>query len=205
MAQTTTPAATQERVYVTLEDGRSVPALTIDRVNSIINGMVKNGKVLTAEDNGKYIKGLKIVGDGNAYSGPIGLRYIYNVDLLSHAAYTGNGPKKMEALAAMQKAKQSGDLLEMHNACREFMNAITVSFSLPSQKFTNNQLIKAQVDVVTTDNGSLITLKNVAEMEAETLKPRAEIKYDLSALVDGFNPTELISKKAPIADENALS
>lgn len=188
------PAQTRERVLVTLEDGRSVEALTRERMNEILNGMAKKGKVLTAADEGEYFEGIKVIGNGNAFEGPIGLRYIYNVDLLSHVAYAGKSPKKLEALAELKAAEESGDLLAIHNACRKVMNVLTVSFNAPSQAFSNNQLIKAQVEVVTTDNGSLITLRNVSAMPAKKIGVRGEtIKFDITDLV------------TPTSDEDALS
>jgi hypothetical protein len=207
-AQASIQVAQEPKVYVTLPNGNSVQALTIARVNAIIKGMIKNGKVLTGADNGKYVKGVKVIGDGNAFDGAIGLRYIYNVDLISDVAYNSNSPKKAQALAAIQEAKKTGDLLAMHNACREFLNAITVSFSVASAQFSNNQLIKAQVELVTTDNGSLLTLRNISAQEAETLKARPELKYDLSALVDSFDPTLLPTGETvaqAVSAENALS
>jgi hypothetical protein len=161
--------------------------------------MIAKGKVLTAGDNGRYIKGITVQGDGNAFEGKLGLRYIYNVDLVSMVAL--EGPKATAAAAAIDTALENGDLLAVHNACRQYMNAVTVSFNATSKQFSSRDLVKAQVNVVTTDNGSLITLDKVAAEAAEKLTARPELKY-----VPKFKSTLLVSTPAAtLAPEDAMS
>jgi hypothetical protein len=174
MSQTTAPV----RTMVTIENGTQVQAITPDRLEAIVNGMIAKGKVLTMDDNGRYIKGMSIQGNGNAHEGAIGLRYIYNVDCISHVAMSG--PKAIEAEKAIAAALENGDLLAIHNACRDYLNAVTVSFSVPAQSFERGQLITAQVRTVTTDNGSLITLEKVVAQQAEALKARPDLKKTFS-------------------------
>jgi hypothetical protein len=159
---------------VVLENGTTVQALTPERLEAIVNGMIAKGKVLTMEDDKRYIKGIAIQGDGNAHEGNIGLRYIYNVDLVSMVAT--QGPKAIAAQAAINAALETGDLLAVHNACREYLNAVTVSFSVPSRTFNRGDLVRAQVRTVTTENGSLITLEKISAEPAEALKARPELK-----------------------------
>ena len=165
----------QPRLMVTLENGSQVQALTPERLEQIVNGMIAKGKILTMADDKRYIKGLAIQGNGNAYEGAIGLRFIYNVDLLSQVAMTA--PKAVAALEAIHQSLADGaDLLSIHNACRAYLNAVTVSFSVATQAFNAGELVQASVRTVTTENGSLITLEKVTAQAAEVLKARPELK-----------------------------
>jgi hypothetical protein len=184
---------------VTLEDGRSVQAMTPDVVQDIVAGMMKKGKVLTAQHEGKLIEGIKVIGDGNFVESKIGSRFIYNTDLLSEVAFNGN--KLQEAADQMNAATDAagGDLLKIHTAGRKFLNALTVSFSVPTAKFQNGELVQAQIEVVTTERGSLITLRNISHQRAERLKPTGK-SFNLTALLDarkGAKATELPDVTAP--------
>lgn len=182
-AQDTATPAVAPRVMVTLEDGRSVQAMTPEVVQNIVDGMMKKGKALTQAHDGKLIEGIKVIGDGNFVESKIGPRFIYNTDLLSEVAFSGN--KLQEAADEMNAAIDAagGDLLKVHTAGRKFLNALTVSFSVPTAKFNNGELVQAQVELVTTERGSLITLRNVSHQRAERLRPTGK-GFNLSALLD---------------------
>ena len=150
-----------------VRNGRAIEALTLARVQAIINGT----RVLRASDNGKYIDGLKVIGDGNynpstpQASGKVSpASFIYNISLVSEVALSGN--KYQQAVAAL---KAAGDDVELvHDACNDILNAVRVSFNTPKKSFTNGQLVKGMVAVITTEKGSLIKLENVTAMPAES-------------------------------------
>lgn len=182
--QTTTveTAAPRERVYV-VRNGRQVEALTPERIQSMIAGMEKKGKMLSGADAGRLIEGILVVGDGTPFEGPIGLQYIYNTDLLSEVAYSGN--KFQAATDALNEAisEANGDIEAIHDACRSFMNALTISFSTATQKFANGELIQARVELVTTDRGSLLTLRNASHQRAEKLKAKPASSFNLTQML----------------------
>lgn len=188
----------QPRLMVTLENGSQVQALTPERLEQIVNGMITKGKILTMADDARYIKGVSIQGNGNAHEGAIGLRYIYNVDLLSQVAMSA--PKAVAALEEIYKSLADGaDLLSIHNACRAYLNAVTVSFSVATQAFNAGQLIQASVRTVTTENGSLITLEKVKAQDAEVLKARPDLKVSFNFKRDAVElPTGSAKKEEKI-------
>ena len=182
---------------VTLDNGQTVQALTPERLVAIVNGMIAKGKVLTVGDDGRYLKGLSIQGNGNPFEGPIGLRFIYNVDVVSHVAM--GSPKALEAEKAISVAMEHGDVLEIHNACRAYLNAVTISFNEASRKFENGQLISARVRVVTTDNGTLISLEKAVAQAAEVLVARPELKHKFSFMnrADAELPENTVEATSP--------
>lgn len=201
----------QPRIMITLENGSQVAALTPERLEQIVNGMIAKGKILTMADDKRYIKGLAIQGNGNAHEGAIGLRYIYNVDLLSQVAMTA--PKAEAALAEIhQSLKDGANLLSIHNACRAYLNAVTVSFSVATQAFDAGQLVQASVRTVTTDNGSLITLEKVTAQAAEVLKARPDLKMNfgfkreaVELKTEGAKNEEKIDVKAALGADKVVS
>jgi hypothetical protein len=160
-----TAVAPQAPVMV-VRNGQSIQALDLARVQAIIGGT----RVLRASDNGKYIDGIKVIGNGNFNpstvqpSGKLSpASFIYNVNLVSEVAMSGN--KYQAAVAALNAA---GDDVELvHDACNDILNALRVSFNTPKQSFSNGQLIKGTITVVTTEKGSLIKMENVTAMPAE--------------------------------------
>lgn len=193
--------AQEARTMITL-GGKTFEALTPTRIDAMVAGMTKKGKELRMEHAGKRIKGIKVIGDGQPFDGPIGRRYIYNVDLLSEVAF--EGPKAQAAFETLVAAVESGNATaeEIHNCCREYMNAITVSFSIPSKKFQSGELVVASVEAITTKNGNLLTLNNVIAVEAEALKAEPAKKFSLAKLLGDRLATELVSTPAPVSMES---
>lgn len=158
--------ATAPSKDVVIRNGKAIQPLTLERLQAIISGT----RVLTANEHGKYIDGIKVIGDGNFNpsivqpSGKLSpASHIYNVNLISEVAMSGN--KYQAAIAALNAAK--GDVELTHDACNDVLNALRVSFNTPKKSFVNGQLIKGTVTVVTTEKGSLIKLENVTAMPAE--------------------------------------
>lgn len=154
-------------VVMVVRNGKAIQALDLARVQAIIGGT----RVLTANDHGKYIDGFKVIGNGNfnpsapQASGKLSpASFIYNVNLISEVAMSGN--KYLTAVAALNAAK--GDVELTHDACNDILNALRVSFNTPKQSFVDGQLVKGSVTVVTTEKGSLIKMENVTAMPAES-------------------------------------
>jgi hypothetical protein len=163
---TAAAAAAPQTAVMVVRNGKAIQALDVARLQAIISGT----RVLTANEHGKYIDGIKIIGDGNFNpslvqpSGKLSpASFIYNVNLISEVAMSGN--KYQSAIAALNAAK--GDVELTHDACNDVLNALRVSFNTPKKSFVNGQLIKGTVTVVTTEKGSLIKMENVTAMPAE--------------------------------------
>ena len=196
--QTAPGAATL--VSVTLENGQVVNAMTPERVLAIINGMATKGKSFGPADDGRYIQGLTIQGQGNLFNGPLGPVVIYNVDAISEIAM--QSPKALELEAAIAVAMVSGDLLQVHNACRAYLNHCTISFNTPASAplFSKGSLVQAQVRFINraAEEGKpevrIMTVEKVIRQEAERLTP----KFGLAKKTFGFLSTSRSAAEIPV-------
>lgn len=92
------------------------------------------------------------------------MKTIYNTRVNSHVAMLNE--RNREILKGAVAAEQDGDMETAHAAFNDYLNKIQVSFSVilnPGQKnkvFSNGDLVKGRVELITTENGQLLTLEN---------------------------------------------
>lgn len=136
---------------------------------------------------------------------------IYNVAANSTVAMMN--PRNREILATAHAAEQQGDDETAHNAYNDYLNKIQVSFSVMHNPgavvtpFTKNQLITGVVQLITTENGQLITLEKPSVKASVKLADTA--KLSLNALLgitdadpkaaDVFTPVD--GATAPVVTE----
>ena len=189
--QNTQGAAPQAQKTV-VRDGNVIPALDMKRVEDILS------KAPRFNDShvGQLFKNLKVQGNGNyvaarvTESGKVApAKYIYNLNAVSEIAYAT--PRAQDALNALVAANEAGDIEKEHDAAREFLNIVTLSFSTQKQNYVSGQLIQGMVSKVTTEKGSLLTLENTSAMQAvaaPTSQGRVDLKSLLSAPAAGAAP-----------------
>lgn len=89
---------------------------------------------------------------------------IYNIKANSHVAMLS--VRNQAILREAMKAETDGDMETAHTKFNEYLNKIQVSFSViinpgrEPQKFYDKQLIEGEIELVTTDNGELLTISN---------------------------------------------
>jgi hypothetical protein len=90
---------------------------------------------------------------------------IYGVKANSHIAMMN--PINRAILTEAMKAETAGDEETAHNLFNQYLNKIQVSFSVilnhnrVNPTFYDKQLVEGECELITTDNGSLITMSNV--------------------------------------------
>jgi hypothetical protein len=96
---------------------------------------------------------------------------IYNIKANSHVAMLN--PRNREILREAMTAETAGDVDTAHAKFNEYLNKIQVSFSViinPGRthtQFFNGQMVQGRVQLITTDNGQLLTLENVVAVRIE--------------------------------------
>lgn len=99
------------------------------------------------------------------------MKTIYNTKVNSHVAMLN--PRNQEILKGAMQFESDGDDEAAHRAFNDYLNKIQVSFSViinPGQKttvFSNGDLVKGRVTLVTTENGQLLTVENVTAVRIE--------------------------------------
>lgn len=89
---------------------------------------------------------------------------IYGVKANSHIAMLN--PNNQKLLREAMQAETAGEMDDASKLFNQYLNKIQVSFSVihnPGRKtvqFYNQQLVEGEVRVITTENGSLITMEN---------------------------------------------
>jgi hypothetical protein len=90
---------------------------------------------------------------------------IYGVKANSHIAMMN--PINREILKSAMLAEKEGDDEAAHNAFNQYLNKIQVSFSVilnhsrVNPVFYDKQLVEGECELITTENGTLITMTNV--------------------------------------------
>lgn len=187
-------------------NGAEVDALNIETTMRIIKGMKT---ISPSMATGQVYSGYKVTGNGTKVAAHVSANgkivpesYIYNINAVSTVAESS--PKYQQALLAAAEAEEDGDVEKLHDACREIINAVTVSFNARSAQFTKGELVKGQVELVTTERGSLLKLVNVSAMPA-IAAPKSTEGFDLRAKIAALrgNAPES-SEQAPAPVVNAF-
>lgn len=154
-------------VPMVTRNGAVIPALTLESVGNIIKGMPQ----LDTANAGHLYKNLKVTGNGNEMKSYVSdngkivpASWIYNVNLSSKVAMAT--PAAIAAFTKGAEAEKAGDRETAHDAFREFLNKVTISFNSRSQQFVSGQLVQGIVTLVTTERGQLLKLENVSAMQA---------------------------------------
>lgn len=135
---------------------------------------------------------------------------IYNV--AANSAVAMRNPRNREILATAHAAEQEGDMDTASRAYNDYLNKIQVSFSVMHNPgavivpFTKNELVKGIVQLITTENGQLITLDKVSAVVATTLKATTKLSLndllgisDTPTAADVFTPVD--GATTPIAQD----
>lgn len=91
-------------------------------------------------------------------------KYIYNIKANSHLAMLN--ARNQAILREAMQAESAGDVELAHTKFNEYLNKIQVSFSViinPGRepiRFHDKQLVEGEIQLVTTDNGELLTITN---------------------------------------------
>lgn len=101
------------------------------------------------------------------------MKTIYNVKANSHIAMIN--PRNQEILRSAMEAEKTGDEDAAHAAFNDYLNKIQVSFSVilnPGRKsvtFYDKQLVEGEIELVTTDNGQLLTISNPRTVKVDKI------------------------------------
>lgn len=170
------------QVKMVTRDGKVIPALTSESVGNIVKGM----KPVSPVDAGQLYKNFKVTGNGNemkAYVNDNGkvvpASWIYNINRVSQVALTT--PAAIEAYSKGIAAEKAGDAETAHDAFREFLNKVTISFNSRTRQFVNGQLVQGVLTLITTERGSLLKLENVSAMQA--LDAPSNAGFDLASFM----------------------
>lgn len=176
-----------------------------------VQHMIAKRKILRLSDDKSFVK-LHIQSGGNmlqvtdksgqpvlSSNGQPLMKVIYNVSANSHVAMLN--PRNQEILKSALEAEKQGDEDAAHAAYNDYLNKIQVSFNIlinPGSsipKFAKNDLIKGTVQVVTTDNGQLITLEKVSAVEALDVMdtPKFTLNQLLGVSDEGPAPEEIFT------------
>jgi hypothetical protein len=99
------------------------------------------------------------------------MKTIYNIKANSHVAMLNQ--RNRDILKAAMAAETQGDMELAHAKFNEYLNKIQVSFSViinpgrSTAQFFNGQMVQGRVQLISTDNGQLLTLENVVAVRIE--------------------------------------
>lgn len=132
---------------------------------------------------------------------------IYGVKANSFVAMLN--PNNQKLLQEAFKAETAGEVEEAHKLFNQYLNKIQVSFSVihnPGRKtvqFYDKQLVEGELKVITTENGSLITMENVRAVAVAKLA-QTGTNFELADLMglteDGPNAEDVFT---PITGDGA--
>lgn len=168
-----------------------------------VQSIMSKRKPLKATDAGENIV-LTIKGDGNVidvtnkdgdlvtstiagFEGTVLQKKIFNTNFASQIAM--NNPRARQFMIDGLKAEKAGDLQKAHELYNNYLNATQVSFGLLLPSATADLLrkgsrIAAEVIVVTTENGSLLTIDPSTIMIEEAKKVTDSVNFDVSHFVE---------------------
>ena len=132
---------------------------------------------------------------------------IYGVKANSHVAMMN--PLNREILTNAMKAESLGNMNEAHTLFNQYLNKIQVSFSVVlnhnkvNPTFYDKQLVEGECQLITTENGSLITMQNVRAAAVAKLSKTPE--FSLADLMDisdeGPKPEDVFTSEQEGATE----
>jgi hypothetical protein len=114
------------------------------------------------------------------------LKTIYGIKANSHIAMLN--PLNRAILKEAMIAETAGDTEKAHTLFNQYLNKIQVSFSIVlnhgriNPVFGDKQLVEGECQLITTENGSLITMQNVRAVAVAKLAKTPE--FSLSQLMD---------------------
>lgn len=161
-------------------------ALTEKQIGKKVVFTIQGGatKIFVTDKNGAPVESM-------AEPGTVLERMIYNLQTTSAVAM--KNPRNLELLRAGLDAEKAGDAQTAHENFNKFLNAVQVSFGilLPSKivdKLSNGVDISAKVELITTENGSLLTIdpKTISIQEPEVI---GKTTFDMDALLGTATPT----------------
>lgn len=165
----TQPVAQATQPTLIVRNGQAIVPLDRARMDAILNGTI----ALDRNAAGMLLDKIVVQGNGThlparpTASGKIApATTIYNVNLRSAIAY--EGPKYNAAMDALEAAEEAGDIEKVHDACNDAINAVRISFN-SNTKFSKGDLVKGVLQLITTENGSLLRLENVSAMAAQSV------------------------------------
>jgi len=110
---------------------------------------------------------------------------IYNTNVNSHVAMLN--PRNQAILREAMVAETAGNMELAHEKFNEYLNAVQVSFSVilnngrTNPVFSKGDLVKGKVQLITTDNGQLLTVENVTAVRIE--EASSTMSFNLSDLM----------------------
>lgn len=133
---------------------------------------------------------------------------IYGVKANSHVAMLN--PNNQKLLREAMQAETDGEVEEAHKLFNQYLNKIQVSFSVihnPGRRavqFYNQQLVEGEVRMITTENGSLITMENTRPVAVAKLAQTREFNLeDLMGLSEeGPKAEDVFTPIAGVGVEN---
>lgn len=121
------------------------------------------------------------------------VKKIFNIQANSHVAMLNE--RNRAILREAMQAESVGDMELAHSKFNEYLNRIQVSFSVilnargDNAEFYNKQLVEGEIELVTTDNGQLLTISNARAVRVEKL-----------AATPAFTLSDLMGLEAPAAE-----
>lgn len=140
---------------------------------------------------------------------------IYNVKANSHVAMLN--PRNRALLKEAMLAETAGETEKAHDLFNQYLNKIQVSFSVilnpgrQTAQFFNGQMVQARVQLVTTDNGQLLTLENAVAVRIDeaaktptfNLADLMELDAEGPSAETVFTPVESATGAAAAVDNDA--
>lgn len=124
------------------------------------------------------------------------MKSIYNTSANSELALKNK--RNLDILKGAEEAERDGDFDAASAAYNDFLNKIQVSFNVmhnPGRtpvQFYDKQLVEGEVELITTENGQMLTVTNVRAVAVEKLDKMPAIT--LSSLLD-------LGNEAPKAED----
>lgn len=162
-----------------------------------------NGNTIPVKDK----TGMQVMASGTD-NVPL-MKTIYGTKVNSHIAMLN--PRNQELLKQAVETEKDGDAQATNAAFNAYLNKIQANFSVimrpNSPKFYNQQLVEGEVEIITTENGQLITFTNVRPVVSEKLKSTGEFSLaDLMGLgeapkaEDVFEAIEATTTQTPATE-----
>lgn len=173
--------------------------IRLSDVNSLIKVHIQSngGTTLPVTDK----SGMPVMGSNGQ---PL-YKTIYNVAANSQVAMTNERNRKL--LSDAVQAESAGEMVQATELFNKYLNAIQVSFNVlltgaNPVKFGKNDQIKATVQLITTENGQLITLDKVSMVEARELADTQKFTInELLGIADEANPEDVFKADTALTEK----
>lgn len=173
--------------------------IRLSDINSLIKVHIQSngGTTLPVTDK----SGMPVMGSNGQ---PL-YKTIYNVAANSQIAMTNERNRKL--LSDAVQAESAGEMVQATELFNKYLNAIQVSFNVlltgaNPVKFGKNDQIKATVQLITTENGQLITLDKVSMVEARELADTQKFTInELLGIADEANPEDVFKADTALTEK----